>query len=199
MVMVEREGKSKETGRKRKELTPDERTAAFFNQDVRTLAVDFQDRIIALVGSDKRIKITKPVAYAKHANAGELVIGENYKRGKDGVTIDTLPEGMLWAFHIPVRRMKQALVAAKDHGEQGTCVRLVRASKYNLDTDSFVPMLREGDIASYFELEENEVTRLSFKDQSDVLYLERSVKVVDEQPTIDSSEANKFIRDLLGE
>lgn len=201
MVMVERESRRKEAGRKRKELTPEERTTAFFNQDVRTLALDLQDRIVALVGSDKRIQITKPVVYAKQASAGELEIGENYKRGKDGVTIDTLPEGVLWSYHIPVRKMKQALVTAKDHGEQGTCVRLVRASRYDPDTQTFVPMPREGDIASYFELEENEVARLSFKDQSDVLYLERSARKAKEQeePMIDSSEANRFFQDLLRE
>ena len=190
--MAENEGRRRIPNRRRKELTPEERTTAFFNQDVRPLAEALQDRIIALLGSDKRAKIDSVSAYAK------ADIGQNYKRGKGGVTIDTLPSGRLWAFHLPVRRMRQSLVTAKDQGEPGTCVRLVRASTYDQQSQTFVPMPREGDIASYFELDDNEVSSLSFRDPSEVLYLERIPKAEGEL-TLDSSIANQYMQDLLKE
>lgn len=195
MAMIEGEGRRRVPNRRRKELTPEERTTVFFDQDVRPLALALQDRIIALLGSDKRIKVDLVSAFAK------ADIGQNYKKGKDGVTIDTIPTGRLWAFYLPVRRMRQSLVTAKDRGESGTCVRLVRASTFDQKSQTFVPMPREGDIASYFELDDNEVAGLSFRDPSEVLYLERIPRVErkEQEPLLDSSGANRYLQNLLKE
>lgn len=147
------------------------------------------------MGSDKKIKVDTVRPYAK------VDIGKNYRRGHEGVNIDNLPVGRLWAFHIPVRRMRQALVTAKDQGLTGTCVRIERASSYDQETQAFAPMAREGDIANYFGLDNNEVATLSFKDQSDVLYLERrqGKPIFETEPRLDSSSANQYMENLLKE
>jgi hypothetical protein len=157
MTMVERRGRGLE-----------ERTVAFFNQDVRTLAETLQDMLIVLVGSNKRIKVDVVRPYPKDE------IGRNYIRGYEGVSINNLSVGRVWAFYLPVRRMRQTLVTAQDQGQTGACVRIERASIFDQEAQIFVPMTREGDIANYFGLYNYEVATLSFRDQSNVLYLERS-------------------------
>lgn len=191
--MVERKGR--EHSRRQKEIPLEERNRTFFNQDVRTLAETLQGRIIILAGSDKRIRVDSARPYAKSE------IGKNYRRGREGVNIDNIPVRSLWAFHLPVRRMRQALILAKDQGQGGTCVRIERASRYDQASQSFVPMNREGDIANYFELDNYEVAALGFRDQSDELYLERKQRtpVVQAESTLDSSSANQYLEDLLKE
>lgn len=190
-------------------LSPSQRTEMLFSQDVTDLSATFRRRIIGLAGSPKRIRVESAIPYSKTPREGEWEIGKNYIRGKEGKTIENLPYGMLWAFPLPHRKLKeggnvrQALVTAKDHDERsGACVQVTRVSKYNPVTREFDPMEREADFAVYFELDNNETTELRFLDDSEVLFVVRgqneALTDAPDAPTDFTSEkANVYLRGLI--
>lgn len=208
--MVERIEGQEVVSQERK-LTPEQRTAALFNLGVADLTHALKNRIVGLAGSPKRVRFDVVVPYSKTPVEGEKQIGTNYMRGKEGITIENLDAGDLWAYPLLHRKMKeggnvrQALIAAKDHdGKSGACVQVLRSSQYNAVTGEFTIMEREGDTSAYFDIDNNEVVQMRFLDDSEALYIVRGTKedIVD-VPAIVTQEseievANKYLRDLLG-
>lgn len=172
---------------------PEARTEAFFKQDVEELAVAMRDRIIALPDRDVRIKINIADPYRKDK------VGARYKRHSEPVNINDLPPGILWACEFPFRNMNQALVAALDQGESGACVRLMRASLWDEALGEFRLMPREGDIATSLGLSSNDLARLSFQDDSEILYATSHNSSSINGQSVDSEVANEYFENLLKE
>lgn len=136
------------------------RTAIFFDQHYESLAQSLENKIVALVGTDKKILLTQLVPYS-HQTISE---GWRYRQ------LLTMQPGDVWFYRNEFRKMSQALVVAKDFGVVGACVRVERAS-FSVANEPFSPMPREGDIANFLEAQDNRIGRLRFLDQSDILYL----------------------------
>ncbi len=180
------------------ELSPVERTVLFFSNDVRILARAIQGMEIVLLKTDKRIKVDQAKSWLIKENDGL------YRRGKDGLNVDNLPIGTFWALYHPLRKMRLSLITARETGEKGACIQLEKARSYNPRTGQFDPLKRQGDIADYLELEDNETGALRFGEEPNVLYLDRSIKVVPEEKDttpmiIDSEAADRYMKELLGE
>lgn len=177
------------------QLSSEERTHTFFQQDVEELALSLQGRIITVEHSNKGIRLDTVEAFRKER------IGADYKRGKDGISMDNISPGILWIFYKPLRKMRQSLIAALDQGQQGACVRIVRASKYDETTDTFIPMEREGDIANYFGFNNNDLLVICFLDDTETLFLEKMspAQVINESSTLSSGEADRLLEEWFRE
>lgn len=180
------------------QITPEQRTEAFFNQDVMALAESMQGRLIVSQQDGKMIRVDNPEGWTKDK------VGNRYTKSGKNLRLTELAPGALGVFPLPVRKMRQALISAKSGEELGACVRLVRASRYDRDANEFVPMPREGDITNYFGLEDNEAVRLQFIDNSEILYFNRGedngVRVeMPVTPEQGSEAANQYLRDLVGQ
>ena len=180
-------------------LTPEQRTEAFFSQDVKLLTVAMRGRIIASQEDGKMIRVDNPEGWSSDR------VGDRYSKGH-GLRLTELVAGALGIFPLPVRRMRQSLISANSGEELGGCVRLVRASRFDNDTEEFVPMPREGDIANHFEFDDNQAVRLKFLDDSEVLYFNKGedngvrVDVPGPLPEQAGTEkANQYLRDLVGQ
>lgn len=181
------------------QLTPAQRTESFFNQDVLLLAAALKNRLIVSQVDGKMLRIDNLEGWPKDK------VGERYTKSSSNLRLTELNPGTLGIFSLPVRRMKQSLISAKSGEEPGACVRLVRASRYDPNTNQFIQMPREGDIANFFELKDNEAVRLKFMDDSEILYFNKGedngIRVeVPVSPTEQSKieAANKYLRDLIG-
>lgn len=182
----------------RSQLNPEERTAILFGQDVRTLSRVLVNMDIAVLATDIRIRVDQTHPYLISENNGM------YRRGKDGINIDSLPTGTLWAFFWPLRNMRLSLITAREGWQKGACIDLKKASRYDPSTRLYTPLKLKGDIANYLGLENNEAVALKFIDESNVLYLDRSTRAVPEQEEtkpvlIESDAADRYMRELLGE
>ncbi len=180
------------------QLTPEQRTKAFFNQDVMLLAKKMKGRLIVSQEDGKMIRIDNSEGWP----VGK--VGNRYVKSDNNLRLTELVPGTLGIFPLSVRKMKQSLVSAKSGEELGACVRLVRASKYDKDTNNFVPMPREGDIANYFDFKDNQAVKLKFLDNSETLYFNKGadngvrVKVLKSTPRQAEAEvANSYLRDLI--
>ena len=178
------------------QITPEQRTEAFFNQDVLALTDAMQGRLVVSRSDGRMIRVDNPEGWTK-----DRVGGRYTKSGS--LKLTELTPGALGVFPLPVRRMRQSLISAKSGEELGACVRLVRASRYDSEAKQFVPMPREGDIANYFELEDNEAVRLRFVDESEILYFNRGedngLRVEAPVTPEKAKEANQYLRDLVGQ
>jgi hypothetical protein len=78
--------------------------------------------------------------------------------------------------------IRQSLIVTPKEVEEGegACVRLLRANYLDNSSNTFVPEVaeegqnfagREGDIASYFNLQRGKRSQLKFLDDSDTLYI----------------------------
>ncbi|MCL4365958.1 hypothetical protein M1437_01905 [Patescibacteria group bacterium] len=181
------------------EITPEQRTEFFFNQDVLVLTEAMKGRLIVSQEDGRMIRVDDPEGWTKDR------VGNRYTTSSKDLRLTELTPGTLGVFPFRVRRMRQVLISARNEGELGACVRLVRASRYDRDTNVFVPMLREGDIANYFEFEDNQAVRLRFLDDSEILYFNKGedngVRVKAPEPILQQAGvevANKYLRDLVG-
>lgn len=174
------------------QTSPEERTAAFFEQDFTKLCDDLLEEngmVIALPNSDRKIRIVELEEWAKQA------VGKRYKaRG-----IENMRAGDLW--NPSARAINQSLIIAKDKDGVGACVRLLKAEYWDPASNEFIPALteqeytfgeREGDIAKYLGLGKNEKSRLRFLDDSRVLYIVRN-------QTINPDAANHALENFLQE
>lgn len=176
----------------KKELTPEEITTEFFNQNYDEIARKLQGRWVFLAGTEKQILLTRVQPWAKRD------MGKRYQ------AINELDAGDMWTFPLQIggrKPMRQSLIAAKDGGEVGACVRIVRASYYDPEKDNFVLMEREGDLAHFLGLEDFQVSKLRFLDDSDVLCLVPGRKQMGttEKKPINPEEANRELEKFLKE
>ncbi|MBI2029046.1 hypothetical protein HYT02_01380 [Candidatus Gottesmanbacteria bacterium] len=177
-------------GEQKGKLTPAERTRIFFNQDVSKLAEDLQDREIIDTSTGKRIVLTEVEPWEK------MTVGKRYDEMRN------MQPGDLFAFYFPLRRMTQSLVVATDKDGVGACVRIKRASRFDPEKQTVVPMEREGELARFLELaqqQESAIRTLAFIDESDSLYLvgESRAVIQSSQLTIDPEQANQALTDLI--
>ena|ERR1035437_7698418 len=177
--------------------TPTQRTIEFFNRDVALVTSSLSGRVIVSQDDGRMIRVDVAEAWPKDK------VGDRYIKSKNNLRLGEMQEGTLGVFPLPVRRINQSLIAAKSGTEKGACVRLVRASKHDPDTKSFVSMAKEGDIASFFGFEPNDAVRLSFIDDSDILYFNRGSNgdsIVELPTSVSETEtANQYLRDLTGQ
>lgn len=150
----------------------EQRTAAFFNQNVDRLA----DQLKA--GDGMLLAIPETTSRASLVEVEDFARSRVGKRYKDW-GIEDLTPGNLW--NPPSRRILQSLVIAQDIDGVGACVRLLSAKYWNPLTQTFVDRLitagqefkqdREGDIAKFFGLRPYERSVLRFLDNSNTLYI----------------------------
>lgn len=160
---------------------------AFFNQNVEKLASAMLGRIIAIPNTNIAIMITETQVYSR----GENISNWRYK------VMSLMGAGDLWACPFPLRHINLCLLVAKDREEVGACVRLKEANKFISDESGWEPLTKEGDISRCLKLEVGERVVLRFIDATEVLYL---VKLPNKGiEYIDSTEANRYIDNLLGE
>ncbi len=150
------------------ELTPEQRTREFFEQDVTKLADAIKGRLIVSVDDQKMVRIDECQGWPASS------VGDRYTTQKNNLHLRDLPVGTMGVWRLPVRRMSQALISAKSGEEMGACVRFLRASSYDPDTKEFTKMPNEGDIVKYLGLEDNEAVRLKFIDTTGILYFNRA-------------------------
>lgn len=162
----------------RTEPTNEKRTAEFFANNYDDLATMLEGRDIVDPQTGKRMRIASVQGWSSDA------VGPRYKH------IASLEAGDLWAIRIPVRRMKQSLIVASDRGIIGACVRIIRGASYNQEKNSYENMPREGDIANFFELDDDEVAKLKILDDTGDLYLQRSNQPDVSKQNISTEEAN---------
>lgn len=151
---------SKDRDRGERGRSPEERTAAMFSLNYGALATELKKREIALPGGRKRIRIQATLGYSRNDNST-----------RQYAQMQEMEPGTVWFFPLRLRRTCLALVVAKDRGETGACVRIVRASQFDSQKGDFVPFKREGDIARYLGFGEGEMGRLSFMDGTETLYI----------------------------
>lgn len=163
-------------------MAEQERTIEFFNQNVADLAESLQNRVLIDQATNKQVQLTRLEPYPK--------VGLRYK----GIVDQNMQPGELWIPYIPVRRMSQLLIIARSiEPEVGACVRTLRASYYDLEKDTFVPMPREGDVAIFLGLGNFERASLRFLDESGALYIVRG----EGSQSVNPDEANGQLRKLL--
>lgn len=172
----------------------EERTTAFFKQNVEVLAEQLRGREIVTSDTDHRIVVTSLEPYLKEAreDSSLKMVGVRYK------AMERMEPGDLWV--PPVRRIRQSLVVAYDQDITGACVRLLGARAYNPHTQEWSLMPREGDIATFLGLTTYERARLVFLDNSEVLHLIRGqvFKVSAEKPGgITAEQADEQLRRLV--
>lgn len=146
----------------RRKPNPEEsRTQEFFEQGVSALTRGLRGLTIQVDGSNKSIQLTnlEPWTFSK--------VGKRYEE------MEEMDAGDLWAVPFPFRKMTQSLIVAKDRGQIGACVRIIRAASFDPKTGDYVEMPREGDTAKYLGLKDGEVAKLMFLDKSDTLHLVR--------------------------
>ena len=177
----------------------DQRTEAFFNQDVILLAEAMKGRLIVSQEDGKMIRVDQTQGWPKDK------VGSRYTKSEKNLRLTELTPGTLGVFPLPVRKIKQCLISAKSGEELGACVRLIRASCYDANENKFVQMPREGDIANFFGFEDNDAVRLKFMDESGTLYFNKGedngVRVKPpEIPPIqaETDQANEYLRNLVG-
>lgn len=163
-----------------------EKTRNFFNQNYDDLTSQLQGREVILQGTKKRTIMISLQGWAKND------VGRRYKG------MEQMEPGDWWAVRIPVRKMRQSLIVAKDNEEIGACVRILRASYFDEEIGSFAEVKREGDLANFFELRDNEVLQLKFLDDSETLYLTRKENVGSrDKQDISPDEANQALEKFL--
>lgn len=179
--MVERKGN----------VSLEARTAAFFEQDVKTIGdriVDDGGMVIATLGTRRKVQVTEVEVFNRRD------IGKRYK------SMNGMEAGVLW--NPPSRAIAQSLIVAMEKQKPGACVRILRANFYNPRTDTFVPTLRvrgkkfsqrEGSVAEYLGLRKYDKSALRFLDASNVLY------VGTQEPEENVTErANRELNKLMG-
>ncbi len=165
-------------------LSPQERTRQLFSKNFDDFAENLRGKVVVLLGTDKKITL-------------DLVEGWNLESNmKTHKNFLQLNPGDWEASRIPIRQMRQSLIIAKDGDRVGACARVVRASYFDNDQGQFIQMPREGDIANYLGLGDNELARLVYMDDSDSLYLLRGEQG---SQNISPDEANEQLRRLLEE
>lgn len=152
---------------------------AFFEKEVTILAQELQGKVITDLKTGKWVKLTRPEAWPE--------VGRRYQK-----ELVKLAPGDFIAFHLPVRRMCQALIIAKGSSGNPACIRVLRAARLLEQENHFVEMEREGDLTRFLELAPNETGKLAFLDESDILYFIRTAR---EEITLEeaNSEWNKLL------
>lgn len=180
-------------------LTPEMRTAVFFQRDTTALASVLNPRegpgmIIALPGNERRVRVLNAQPFPQ--------VGAYYKR------IQEMKAGDLWN---PAKfGMTQSLVVTPREVGLGSCVRIVQAEYFDPATGEYRTKMedehgsyneREGSIAKHLGLERGERSQLKFLDDSNVLYVVRQangVRVgIGSEEGIDVGDADRMMRDLL--
>ena len=149
--------------------SPQERTSQLFSLDTMDLAERLKPfgengMIIALPASERRIRVSLLEPYSQ--------VGDYYK------AIQNLRPGNLWN---PAKRaIAQSLVIARSEGGNGSCVRLLQAEFYDPQSGEFEKECtvngerfgpREGAIAKYLGLEKGSISELSYRDESEILFV----------------------------
>ncbi len=138
-------------------MTPEEsRTKELFSLSVGELAKELQGRVVISEDQSTKVKFVSLEAWPKEK------IGKRYQ------AMENMEPGTLWAYYFAFRQIMQTLIVAKDQEKSGACVRVLHSEGFK----------REGDTAKQLGLSHNETTRLAFRDQSELLYLEKITKSI---------------------
>ncbi|MEK7616809.1 MAG: hypothetical protein AAB414_02045 [Patescibacteria group bacterium] len=172
------------------------RTAEFFKQNYDDLAAQLQNRVVELADSGLRIILTLLQPWSRTETGGGIAqVRPWYKAMRN------MEPGDWCATAIPLRSMRQSLVVALDTREVGACIRIVRASRFDPQKNDFVAMPREGDIANFLGMRDNERAQIRFLNESDVLYLVRTgltiEPVVNTPSPQNTTDANRQLERLL--
>ena len=161
---------------------PEVRTTDFFDMDVHKLADELKGRKLILQEEGKYIVPTEVQVFGRDENQGAYA------------PMREMQAGSLWIMDYPFRRTVLPLIVAKDSGEVGACVRIVSALTFDQESKSEKPIQKQKDLVEYLGLNPNEVVRLSFKDQTDSLFITREEVNKSKPRKITSKEADEVLR-----
>lgn len=141
----------------RTEGTPEQRTAAFFAQEVFALEKSLKGReiVVAETGVSMTIAETQPFPTKK--------VGNRYQ------AMQSMAPGDVYVFSLKMgaRSTTQTLVVASDQDGVGACVRILSATAEN------ARLATETAISRHLGVNSQDSYRLSFKDDTERLYLEK--------------------------
>lgn len=141
----------------RVEGTPEQRTAAFFGQEVFALEKGLKGReiVVAEIGVSMTIVETQPYPTKR--------VGDRYK------AMQSMSPGDVYVFSLKMgaRSTTQTLVVASDQDGIGACVRILSA------TAEGARLATETAISRHLGVNSQDSYRLSFKDDTERLYLEK--------------------------
>jgi hypothetical protein len=171
-----------------RQLSPEQRTEAFFAQDAMDLAETMNGRIIASLETGNKIIVNSAQGYTREENNTS-----RYTKGQ--LNLLELPPGTLGVFPYPFRRTKLSLIAARSGEDTGGCVRISKASRFSRDNQAYIPLQREREVAESLGLDDWGAVRLRFVDDSEVLYFDSSPVATKE--SVDPEAADQYLEDLV--
>lgn len=145
-----------EEGRKQ---SPEERTTAFFQQDVHQLGERLSGMWIQNQQTGQKVRVDGTKAYEKDMN-----------RRHPYTPVLEMDAGRLFACDWPFRNTVLPLVSALDGKEIGACVQITEAAKPK-NGEGVEAVKRIRDVATILSVEKGTSQRLAFLDDSDTLYV----------------------------
>ncbi len=165
--------------------SPEARTEALMGQNVADFAKALQNRRIAIQGSGKSVVITGVQPFTAEENKGR------YK------PLLEMQPGTLWVTQMMGNALP--LVAALDNGKPGGCVRLMTALTHDDSIGRDGKAANGKQIMDFFGVEKGAEIKLTFKDDSETLFLGKEAEIPQTEGQISSDHADKLLNDVFGE
>lgn len=158
--------------------SPEIRTKELFSLPVDILSQRLEFQVVEDQTSGNKIQLTKlqPWARGEVGKTSRADVRRRYHQMRE------FNPGDWCAYLLNTYRMRQSLIVASDSDGTGACVRIIRASRFDPVSSAFTPMPREGDIANLFKLEDNERAMLSYLNDTNILYLQRTGDIIRATP-----------------
>jgi hypothetical protein len=148
-------------------MSPEQRTEQLFANPLEVLTQRLEYQVVEAQDSGKRIMLTQLQTWPRN-KVGETSrpdIKRMYHQMRE------FNPGDWCAYLLKTYKMRQSLIVASDQDGVGACIRIIRANSFDPRTKSFKAMTREGDIANYLGMQDNERASLAYINDSNVLYL----------------------------
>lgn len=169
--------------------SPEVRTTELLSQNFNVLARELHHRTVTIAGTNISIILAELKPYS---------LAENRKSWLY-TPMQQMKEGDWWARYHPLRKMCLSLIVAKDEGEVGSCLQVVKADRVDPKSGKAIPLPKQGDIATYLGLNKNEIGKLRFLDDTDTLYLTPTGRIVEKIAAshINSQDADSELGKLV--
>ncbi|MBI2011325.1 hypothetical protein HYS91_01020 [Candidatus Daviesbacteria bacterium] len=154
--------------------TPEARTEELFSLPVDTLSQRLEFQVVEDQLTGHRIQLSKlqPWARNKVGETSRPDVKSMYHQMRE------FSPGDWCAYLLKTYKMRQSLIVAADQDGVGAYVRIIRASRFDPSAASFILMPREGDIANLFQMQDNERARLTYLNETNILYLIKRGEVI---------------------
>lgn len=149
--------------------SPEQRTAELFSQNYDLLESELHQRRVAIPETDISLILMEFKPYSFTENQKQWLYSP----------MRQMEAGDLWARYYPLRKMCLSLIVAVDVDRPGACLQVTKANRVIPERSTSVPLPKQGDIAGFLRLGQNEVGRLRFLDETETLYLIPTGRIVD--------------------